>query len=247
MPDVRRFDGVDDTIRCTGTLGQSANGPFTIVALVRLTTLPGADEPFFSIGNGTTATAATLYNDSGNSGANLAWGNSASDSIGNAGLVASQWRFVAGFKETGADSSVDLGSRQFGTGSWTWTTGTGTINNNTNVCTDAFFGRFNDTATFRDFDLAVCAIWNSALTRATIEGLEVTATTAGLAAASPIGLWDFNQASVATTVLDLVGNTHEVSRTGTTVVADGSLAWTFGLTSAPQQLTRTFAPIPFMK
>ena len=245
---VRTFDGTDDFIRCTGTLGASFNAACSILLLVYPTTLPTGDEPFFSIGNSTTATAGTIYNDSGNSGANIAWGNSAADSIGNVGLTASAWQLIGGSKATGADSSVILHRKVLGSGSWSHVSGTGTINNNANVCTDAFFGRFNDSATFRDFSLAVCAIYTTELSNANVETIETAASTASMLSFSPVAAWEFNQASTATTVTDLIGNTHEASKTGTTVTEGIDPAWTFSGTGAATSFPRrTFSPIPLMK
>jgi hypothetical protein len=75
--------------------------------------------------------------------------------------------------------------------------------------------------------IACVGVWKaSALSDGNVETLEDDI--ANWTALSPTSLWRLNQTSVADDVLDLVGNSHESSITGTTATAVSDLPFEVG-------------------
>jgi hypothetical protein len=77
-------------------------------------------------------------------------------------------------------------------------------------------------------DIAVAGEWTSELSDGNVETLSANRLTQDWADLSPQGLWDFNQASIATPLTDLIGTADETAITGTEVIDDGPPAWAFG-------------------
>ena len=60
--------------------------------------------------------------------------------------------------------------------------------------------------------------------------MQTTPSTQQLADLGAVALWDFNQASTATALTDLVGTANQTAISGTSVVTtDDPTGWTFGL------------------
>lgn len=100
----------------------------------------------------------------------------------------------------------------------------------TKVC----FGVFVDGAGANcDYDIACAAVWDGvALSNGQIDALQVSKSTQAIYDLGPTALWDFNQTSVGTAVIDLTGGgADQISTAGTSIVnGDDPPGWIFGLT-----------------
>lgn len=188
----------------TGTLG-------TFVTIARTT----GNNSLFEMLDGAGAGILAHYNESDGRVSGLA------------GVTATDWQILGVSKPAGTSIFPRLHRSIVGSGSWTHVDATvnmGSVPSDT--WTKTYIGCRNGTTNFKNFRIAVAALFSSELSDANYQS--VTGSTQQIANLGPIALWEFNQASVATTVTDLIGTANETARTGTTAVADDP-AWTYGL------------------
>lgn len=223
---VRGFDGSGDFIKVDdGGLGSSTQA-LTFVVLFQTDEVGGADRPIMSIG---TAGGNVSF---GRAGDNLGYYDdseltSASSTMG---IAVDTWYVAAMSKGAGVDTPR-FHAKPLGSGSWAHSDAGASVTPTSVTCDQIGFGCFvNGAADFLG-RIAVAALFTSELSDGVIESIESNPSTTFLASLSPFALWEFNQASVADDVLDLIGTAHETSITGTSVVTDvGPGGWTFGLT-----------------
>jgi hypothetical protein len=223
---VRSFTSTDELFLDDGGLGAIANGAFSIVIIANPTSL-NAFEAFFSAKGGGTGLGA-LY-DGG--GGKLAFGSSAAyGDYFSTGMTAGDWQILATTKTAGS-TTPRLHRKELGAGSWTHGDlgGSPSVADVATAATTFVVGSNNGTD-YKDMLIAVAAWFPTALSDGDVESIQTTPTTQKLADLGAIALWDFNQASTATPVVDLIGTADETSVTGTTVVGgDDPPGWTFGL------------------
>ncbi len=227
---VREFNGSSDRIVVDdGIVGQLANGPFTLLVLVKPTTL-NSGESYISAVNGSNWVAALQDNAGG--GGQLALSDDNEFVTATVGETASDWQILA-VTCAGPGNAPRFHRKQLGTGSWTHQDSGSTFTGNTIDAATMEFASTNNGAfsSFKDCRLAVGAVWVSALSDGQLEGIDTAKTTRSIFDLAPASLWDFNQAAVGTAVKDLMGNgANETTRSGTTVIAgDDPPGWTFGL------------------
>lgn len=120
-------------------------------------------------------------------------------------------------------------------GAWTHVAGivesTGTLLNVPTMGAGGFWD-FGEAQDLDDYNgrLAVAGVWNAELSDADCEALATNLRTTDWTTHStaPLSVWEFNQVSTATAVVDLVGTSTETVRNGTTVVTtDDPPGWTF--------------------
>lgn len=236
---VREFNGTSDRIVVdNGVLGAVGNAACTIVTLVRPTTL-NAGEAYVSCETG--AVDVFVLFDNAGGGGQLACGDNNEYIFGTVGETAAAWQILA-VSWAGPASTPVFHRKERGAGSWTHQNGSGALTGNATAITQISFGSMlnGSFSSWKDMRLAVAAIWTSALSNGTIETIETTPATQTIYDLAPTSLWEFNQASVATDVTDLMGNgANETIIAGTTVVAgDDPPGWTFGLTAESDYVPR---------
>lgn len=245
MP-VREFDGTDDYLTLGAPAGSIAlaNGPCSIVALIKPLVLTG-DYTYISP-HRSSGSAPLFEMHDGSGGGTLSHYSITDGTVSGAvGCTASDWQVLGISKPTGTGIFVRMHRKILGSGSWTHidaTADTGSVPTEAWVAT--VLGRRPSTADhYKNFRIAVAAVFNYELSDANYETVESASTTQAIFDLGPLVLWEFNQASVATAVEDLIGAADETARTGTTVVTgDDPSPWTFGLTggvvSASDDFTR---------
>lgn len=228
---VRGFDGVADSITVDDGGVGNTNQAFTFVALFQTDEAGGASRPIFGVG--TTGTGVTM----GRAGDSLGYYDNdeiAFPEVG-LGITVDTWFVVAMSKGAGVDAPR-FHAKPLGSGSWVHDTSATAVTPPSATADRITFGRYPDGADDFFGRIAVAALFTSELSDGVIESIESNPTTAFLASLSPFALWEFNQASVADDVLDLIGTADEVSVAGTHVVTDaGPGGWTFGLEAAAEK------------
>lgn len=109
-------------------------------------------------------------------------------------------------------------------------TASGTVADGTAGITSFIFGKGPIKGAAK-MDIAAAAVWTSALSDSAIDALGTTSMDTWLAA-SPVGAWQFNQASTGTNVNDLVGSANQTALTGTSVTTDPA-GWSYHASTTP--------------
>jgi hypothetical protein len=152
---------------------------------------------------------------------------------------ATVWEVCVVRKATGTSGTMNS-RKALGSGSWSASTSTATTAGVAGTPSlieigSALNGNFG---LAKDCRLAVAAIFDRVISQAEYEGIETAATTQSIYDLTPLALWDFNQDSTATAVVDLIGTSDQSAISGTTVIADGvdDPAWTFGIASGIEKV-----------
>lgn len=224
---TREFNGSSDYITLGGTGVQLANGPRSCVALIKPLVLATGGE-YLNFAK-TTSTRDLLGMADGASSGYLGY-NSYVDGVTGiaADCTATDWQVLGLSRATGV-VVARAHRKALGSGIWTHNdSATTTGANDTDAWTITEVGRRGGATNYKNFRIAVAAVFDTQLADADFEGIESAASTAAIAALGPLALWDFNQASTATTIEDLIGSADQTAISGTTAVADDP-AWTFGI------------------
>jgi hypothetical protein len=225
---VREFDGTDDQILTAGTGSALFNGAYTVVLIVK---------PLVSISNGD---GYMTFRNSGSFVAHVAEGpsdrlawNTGTTGNGAASVVLTPdaWMIAAVTKDS-VSEQARTHTKPLGSGSWNQDVGGDALGAIATSCNQALFGQ-DGFGTYVDARLATAAYIPLELTDGQVQSIQTTPSTQQLADLGATHLWEFNQASTATAVEDLVGDWDQSSITGTTVVGgDDPSGWTFGLAGA---------------
>jgi hypothetical protein len=217
MP-VRRFDGIDDTIRCA-VGGADVYGAWTMAILLRPTLL--AYRVVYQA-HGTDGRAIGYGFEIDDLGRLRVWqGAGNQERVSPNGYVARDtWRLVAISKGSG-NVQPRFHSYDFSTTRWSREYGLAMDNAGSAAGGQARFGQWRDDYFFEG-DVAAAVMWSSALADATIDTLATAPTlTAWSRVGSPVALWLFNQGATGRPLLDVIGAADEaVTPPGTTVVFD---------------------------
>jgi hypothetical protein len=231
---TREFNGTTDFLQCGGTgvaLADIANA-YSIVALIKPLTL-GTNGALVSCARTTTVSPLAEL-DEGPSAGNLAHYNYLDGAVGaSVGATATNWQILGVTKAAGDNQFPRFHQAILGNAA-PGTHGTATVSvgsQPTDAWTITQFGRRGTGTNYKNYRIAVAAVFNYQLTDADYDSILTAHSTASIAALNPVALWEFNQAAVTTAVVDLVGNAIQTARTGTTVVADDPV-WTYGLATA---------------
>lgn len=226
----REFDGVDDVLTVdNGIIFPLSNGAHSFVMVVKPTSL-NSGECFMAARAGG-ANIAALY-DNGSGG--LAWLDADETLTASAGLTAGAWQIIGFSKATGT-SVARFHRKELGAGSWTHVNSAGSGTGVSTAVTSITFGAAG-AAAFKDCRIAAAAVFSAELSDGDFES--IVDATQDISALSPLALWDFNQASTATDVLDLTNNgASQTALTGTTATTDGPSGWTFGVGTGDATVT----------
>lgn len=227
---VREFNGTDDTIILgAGGLGAIPAGAWTFIVLAKPTDL-AVVKAFISLYAGTACLASLC--DAGNP--NLGCYTDSNDSTAFVGMVTDEWQVVAVSKAAG-NVAPRFHCAVLGAPDWSHSNGGGSM---PDVATTALGVRlgsmfsFGNPAGFKATRMATAAVFDSALSDADIESIETTHTTQQLVDLGALAVWDLNQVSTGTAVIDLAGDADETSLVGTTVITGDDPGWTFGVASS---------------
>jgi hypothetical protein len=247
---VREFDGVDDAIvLLPGNVGSASGGPFSFAALIKRQ--ENADNAFVSIGNAYTTSSASFGHGkltfwAGNT-TSLGVKTATSDGDNTSGLLwtqADNWVLLVATKASG---TVTPRYHKYVLDTDTVTRDDADIARAATAMAstdrivfgkDEFSNRFN-------CRIAVAAYWDVELSDSQVDELYANLATQDWydnTAGSPLALWDFNQATVADDVLDLMGSGADESAIAGTRVREDPLVWTYGVTVAAQSLIWQPAP-----
>jgi hypothetical protein len=221
---IRNFDGAANRIGMGSTGLQVANGAFSIVGVVRPTSLT-TGEGFLGLRSSGVMVASLADGGSGK----LALYTDTLEASAIVGLTAGDHQIIALTKAAGA-VAVRFHRKAVGTGSWTHTSSGGTHPDVAGVVDEVILGGFNpaNTSGVKDFDGAVFALFSGLeLVDSDIEAIQTFATSQFLYDLGATNLWNLNQASVATSVVDQIGDADQNTITGTTVVTGSDPAWEF--------------------
>lgn len=219
---VREFDGTDDQIVLSGgALGAIGNGAYSIVLLVKPTTLTDARFSI-SLQVSTTNVLAALQK---RSSGNLDLASDAGGSVGLAGLTAGDWQ-VIGVSKAAGTTFPRMHRAVRGSGAWTHDDGDAQLANVAGTCSRIEVGS-KQNAAFDDFRIAIAAVFNTDIGDSGFETIDAGGSTAGVIALGPLAMWEFDQAVVTDPVNDLMaGGANQTARTGTTVITDDD-QWNF--------------------
>jgi hypothetical protein len=236
---VREFDGTDDYIGLdNGAVGALVNGAFSLVVIAKPASL-SAFEQFLGMEGGGTHLGG-LY-DSGSGKIAFASATYYDDYFAS-GMTAGDWQILAITKATGT-VAPRMHRKQLGSGSWTHGSPSSTHAPVTTAVALFQIGA-RGTVDYKDFRIAVAAVFDTELSDALIESIQTTPSTQKLADLGAVALWDLNQASTGTAVVDLTGDgADQTTITGTTVVTgDDPPGWTFGVSGGGTPPANTVAP-----
>jgi hypothetical protein len=228
---IRNFDGAANRIGMGSTGLQVANGAFSIVGVVRPTSLT-TGEGFLGLRSSGVMVASLADGGSGK----LALYTDTLEASAIVGLTAGDHQIIALTKAAGA-VAVRFHRKAVGTGSWTHTSSGGTHPDVAGVVDEVILGGFNpaNTSGVKDFDGAVFALFSGLeLVDSDIEAIQTFATSQFLYDLGATNLWNLNQASVATSVVDQIGDADQNTITGTTVVTGSDPAWNFSISVPPK-------------
>lgn len=228
---IRNFDGATNRVGMGSTGLQVANGAFSIVGVVRPTSLT-TGEGFLGLRSSGVMVASLADGGSGK----LALYTDTLEASAIVGLTAGDHQIIALTKAAGA-VAVRFHRKAVGTGSWTHTSSGGTHPDVAGVVDEVVLGGFNpaNTSGVKDFDGAVFALFSGLeLVDSDIEAIQTFATSQFLYDLGATNLWNLNQASVATSVVDQIGDADQNTITGTTVVTGSDPAWNFSISVPPK-------------
>jgi hypothetical protein len=234
----RQFDGTDDLIRLGSVSGLSGlgAGPFTVAVVVNRDPADTSGTVFWVCEAATPGTSrlnivavATEYR---------SVIDASTQGFGSAGTPATGvWLFIAVTKASGS-AAARIHIYNYSAGTWHHS-------NANNVQADAV--RAYDsvqlggaTGNFQNGKVAAAGSWSTVLNDATIEGLELSLQSWADAGADAI--WALNQASTATTVVDLIGNADQTALTGSTVADDGPQPFDFTITQGVEGTAAVILP-----
>lgn len=231
---VREFNGSSDDIRFAKG-GWAATGALTIAVLVKRTANNTWDALVSPHTTGNVGTCGfELTDNSGGAFSNRLsyFAGGSGDAANNANqqlLAADGWAIVAMRKAAGTNAA-DFHLFKLGTSTWTTApAGANSPNPASSAGGDIRIGSYEGTD-WAAMRLALVAVWDSQLSQVQVEALSTGLTTSAWTghAVAPKAVWQFNQASVATSVTDLVGTSTQSTLNGTTVVTgDDPPSWTF--------------------
>lgn len=216
MP-VRRFDGVDDEIRCA-IGGCNVTGAFTLAALHRVTT--AQVQPLFGTHTSASAVGAVLGVNASSFPSLSIGGTTLNGTEVGGAPTTGEWLLTVVSKASGT-VAPRWHQYRFAEGVWRHANDGSTIGNPASQASGTV--RFGEKADLDDFkgDLAICAMWSVALSDANIESLSsVTALKTGWASFSAIGEWPFDQSAVETALQDIIGAADQTTREGTEARAE---------------------------
>jgi hypothetical protein len=223
---VREFDGTDDEITLDdGGLGQICNGAWSAVLVVKPTTVPASGEECFLAAHASGTHIFGFYD--ANNG-KLGFASSAAfTNYFASGLTASAWQIIAVTKAAGT-VAPRAHCKELGAGSWTHGDMGATVADRTETAT-SFVAGSRGGVEYKDTRIAVAAYYvGTNLSDANVESIQTTPSTQQLITLGASAVWEFDQASTATAVEDLVGIADQSGITGTTVVGgDDPSGWTF--------------------
>jgi hypothetical protein len=228
---IRNFDGVNDRIGLGSTGLQVANGAFSIVGVIRPTTLT-TGEGFMALRSSGVMVAS--LSDGG--GGKLALYTETLEASTIVGLTAGDHQIVALTKAAGS-VPVRFHRKAVGTGSWTHTNSGSAHPDVAGVVDEVVFGSFNPASTngVKDFDGSLFALFAGLeLVDSDVEAIQTFATSQFLYDLGATNLWNLNQASVSTSVLDQIGDADQNTITETTVVTGSDPAWDFSISVPPK-------------
>lgn len=229
---TREFNGTTDYIQLGGTSYALASGAFTVIAYLKPLTLATGTLQAYVGPSRTTSNSALAEMGIGASTADSLTHTNYSDGTVSATPTSgtSEWELVAIAKASGTGISARMHCRQ-ASGAFYHQDSTLTIGTApTDLWTLTNIGRRGTGTNFGNFRIAVAAVYNSQLSDANFETIGNALSTQSMADFSPLALWEFNQASVATTVTDLIGTANETAKSGTTAASDNP-AWTYGISA----------------
>ena len=238
---TREFNGVSDYIVLGGTGTSIGDNAWSLVTVIKPLVLASSGT-YVSCARTTSNSPVFELADGSTSGV-LAHNNYSDGTVSaSTGYTATDWQLCGVSKPAGSgDVTARFHAKILGSGTWNHDDATVGIGGHpTDAWTLTNIGRRGTGTNFKNFRIAVAAVFNSYLSDANFEAMGNAASTQAIADNSPLALWEFNQASTATTVTDLIGTANETSKSGTTAASDNP-AWTYGLavgggTSAAQRM-----------
>ena len=247
---VRHFDGFTDYLQVSGgAIGGNYNKAkaSSILAVIEPRQKnTGADCALMTVLVGSSSKEAMFLPSAGTT--DLQWGDDDPGNSTNAVLYdfpLNAWYIMAFTKASG---SATFRAHMYAIALTTWHR-----NDSASSVSDAASGTAIDTVTWGAFTpgvghnmyrLAVAAVWNGTqLSDAQLNTVASALSTQSVYALSPNALWEFNQASVGTSVTDLMGGgANQKGISGTSVVTGDDPTWTFGL-GAPE-IDHDFPKLP---
>jgi hypothetical protein len=223
---VREFKDTDVLVLDDGDVGALANGPHSVVMVMRWVSTPTATDTVYMYAranaDGSGGSPLLLYNDNVQS---VSYASDSSDTPTNIGQnIGNAWMIFGATKASGTVAPI-FHHKVLGSGSWAHTTSGITA---ANVATDVGSFRFSDMGT-TGFRIAAMAVYDQVLSSAQFESIQTTPASATLSTLGAVELWDFNQASTGTAIESLTGSSTQTSLSGSVVVSDDDPTWTFGL------------------
>jgi hypothetical protein len=210
---VREFNGSSDFIETAlGSCGVPI-GPLTVIAIIEMLADAVGNHAIVKsrdVNENITCHLATA------AGEIRCWNGANTVTSGQSITVSDGWVVAAWVKPAGSSA---LTGREYTYSSTTWTSSSGpSLDAGSPAATGlAFFG--SSTGDFVNCRAAVVGMWDTELSQSQVEDSGLEAALSNWVALDPIGLWRFDQASIATPITDMTGNgADQTSITGTTVV-----------------------------
>lgn len=236
---VRSINGSTDVLN--HTVGTSLSGMTfgTVAAIVTFASTSSAERTFFGLHNSAGTNRVQVYQQN----TDLLWWNSAASNGGDVDptIATSTWYLIVARKATGT-GAIFFSVYNFTAETW-FHASAGNTGNFTSAGASGTVRMSFGTSSVHNGLIAVRGAWADSLPWAAstaggtaLESAGLESTLQAWSDASPTSLWRYNQAAVTEAVDDLVGDAHQSSRTGTTVVTDDDPP-NFSFSDAGQDIT----------
>lgn len=214
MGNVRTFNVSDLLTLGGGGIGSMA--AHTMGVLFYPTTLNAFKD--YVVARASVTTIAGMFTGGSGSENQIDDGADAGDSQGAAGVTTGAWQWLFASKAAG-NTAARLDRSVLGSGSWIHATGTPTYTSAATAITAFLIGAADSTGTAVPGDYAIAFEFNRQIS--TVEAESFVSKTSDIWNASggrPKAIWELNQASTATSVLDITGGgADQTALSGTTV------------------------------
>jgi hypothetical protein len=228
VANVRETDGSDDYIFLNGGGGSLAGWGMMWVG--RLMDLAGTDAIMSAVDTPST-TLGVLYHPAAT--ITLKMGSTTTDSFSDAYTLNTTDVFLIGFTKAAGTTAPRFHARNLTTGAAAVhdDADSGAVADQAGTWDQTEIGSADGGTFFGNKRHAVAAVFTSVYTDGEFDGVSSAKTTASIHALTPARLWDFDQASTATAVVNLMtGSNDQTGIVGTTVVNDAAFdLWTFGV------------------
>jgi hypothetical protein len=248
VANVREMDGVDDSLFLNGG-GVSLAG-WGVMLLLRPLTLATTEAWMAAVDTPSTS-LGVMYYEGDATVHELSLGSPAGDIFQQSFTLNTTDLWLVGFTKAAGTTAATFHVANITTGAAAaHTASTASMADQAGTWDQTEIGSGDGGTFFGNIRAGCAAVFTSVYSSANFDTVAAAKTTQAIRNLTPARMWDLNQASTATAVVNLMtGTADQVAIVGTTVVNDAAFdAWTFGVgAAAAPTMPPAFNPIPFMR